>query len=302
MEVSASELLAYGEAGRIIRDEWRQYEEGAENLPIARGSLRCTFVLEPLAVDFLGMMMHSEMIKTVEILIQNNIWFSQLKRLRLELHQDLWDNELESKKAFGQLFTGLFDSTRHTNLYSSKPDSFQLDQLQLFSISTMAASDFVALASALTVNQTRVVEDKAVVKAVGPETDGDEQEIEVPGSILEHRVVDASEADLWPGDYVGHPVAFIQPSGPSTGQWAYGVGIRYDVSPSGTSLSVLVDGDVMPIKLQQPLRVIKSDPVTYALQVGATVSDMILNPTELLQQQDEVIAACRKRRGDIPSS
>ncbi|ETP00354.1 hypothetical protein F441_22226, partial [Phytophthora nicotianae CJ01A1] len=148
----------------------------------------------------------------------------------------------------------------------------------------------------------RVVEDKAVVKAVGPETDGDEQEIEVPGSILEHRVVDASEADLWPGDYVGHPVAFIQPSGPSTGQWAYGVVIRYDVSPSGTSLSVLVDGDVMPIKLQQPLRVIKADPVTYALQVGATVSDMILNPTELLQQQDEVIAACRKRRGDIPSS
>ncbi|ETI55773.1 hypothetical protein F443_01586 [Phytophthora nicotianae P1569] len=154
MEVSASELMAYGEAVRIIRDEWRQYEEGAENLPIARGSLRCTFVLEPLAVDFLGMMMHSEMIKTVEILLQNNIWFSQLKRLRLELHQDLWDNELESKKAFGQLFTGLFDSTRRTNLYSSKPDSFQLDQLQLFSISTMAASDFVALASALTVNQT----------------------------------------------------------------------------------------------------------------------------------------------------
>ncbi|KAF1786557.1 EGF-like domain, extracellular [Phytophthora cactorum] len=142
MEVSAKELLDYGEAERIIRDEWRQYVERPENQLVARGSLRCTFVLEPVVVDFL------------------------VKRLRLELHEELWDNELESKKALGQLFTGLFNRTRRTrelvtlrqrsvlDMHTSKPDPFQLDQLQLFCISTMPASDFVALASAMAVNRT----------------------------------------------------------------------------------------------------------------------------------------------------
>ncbi|KAG2784946.1 hypothetical protein Pcac1_g5642 [Phytophthora cactorum] len=169
MEVSAKELLDYGEAERIIRDEWRQYVERPENQLVARGSLRCTFVLEPVVVDFLGMTMDSRMIKTISNLMQNNICFSQVKRLRLELHEELWDNELESKKALGQLFTGLFNRTRRTrrtrklvtlrqrsvlDMYTSKPDPFQLDQLQLFCISTMPASDFVALASAMAVNRT----------------------------------------------------------------------------------------------------------------------------------------------------
>ncbi|KAG2961552.1 hypothetical protein PC121_g24809, partial [Phytophthora cactorum] len=169
MEVSAKELLDYGEAERIIRDEWRQYVERPENQLVARGSLRCTFVLEPVVVDFLGMTMDSRMIKTISNLMQNNICFSQVKRLRLELHEELWDDELESKKALGQLFTGLFNRTRRTrrtrelvtlrqrsvlDMYTSKPDPFQLDQLQLFCISTMPASDFVALASAMAVNRT----------------------------------------------------------------------------------------------------------------------------------------------------
>ncbi|KAF1772961.1 hypothetical protein GQ600_5838 [Phytophthora cactorum] len=89
MEVSAKELLDYGEAERIIRDEWRQYVERPENQLVARGSLRCTFVLEPVVVDFLGMTMDSRMIKTISNLMQNNICFSQVKRLRLELHEEL---------------------------------------------------------------------------------------------------------------------------------------------------------------------------------------------------------------------
>ncbi|KAE9019852.1 hypothetical protein PR002_g12686 [Phytophthora rubi] len=148
----------------------------------------------------------------------------------------------------------------------------------------------------------RVEGDKAVVCVVGPDSDSDEQEIKVPVSVLELRVVDSSEADLWPGDYVGHPVAFVQNIRPCTGQWAYGAATRYEVSTGGTSLSVVVGSDVISVRLQEPLQIIKADPITYALQVGATVSDMILNPKELLQQQNTVIAACRKRRGEIPAS
>ncbi|KAE8882707.1 hypothetical protein PF003_g33254 [Phytophthora fragariae] len=148
----------------------------------------------------------------------------------------------------------------------------------------------------------RVEGDKAVVCVVGPDSDSDEQEIEVPVSVLELRVVDSSEVDLWPGDYVGYPVVFVQNIGPCTGQWAYGAATRYEVSTGGTSLSVIVGSDVISVRLQEPLQIIKADPITYALQVGATVSDMILNPKELLQQQNTVIAACRKRRGEIPAS
>ncbi|KAF4046179.1 hypothetical protein GN244_ATG01406 [Phytophthora infestans] len=162
MEVSATELLAYKEAVRIIKDEWRQVKDE----PVARGSLRCTLVLEPLAVDLLGMAIHPNMIETINRLMQDNIWFSQVKRLRLELHKELWDKELASKKVFGQLFTGLFNHTRPTreleysdlrsklDLNTSTPDLWQLDTLQVFCATTLPASDFVALASAMATNQT----------------------------------------------------------------------------------------------------------------------------------------------------
>ncbi|EGZ30018.1 hypothetical protein PHYSODRAFT_374831, partial [Phytophthora sojae] len=102
------------------------------------------------------------------------------------------------------------------------------------------------------------------------------------------RVVDAAEAELWPGDYVGQPVAFVQPSGPSIGQWAYGVVIRYEMLAAGPSLSVLVGQEVTTVRLCEPLRIIKADPITYALQVGVTVTDMVLNAKELLVQQNAV--------------
>ncbi|KAG1706774.1 hypothetical protein DVH05_027627 [Phytophthora capsici] len=43
-----------------------------------------------------------------------------------------------------------------------------------------------------------------------------------------------------------------------------------------------------------------ADPVNYALQVGASVSDMLFNARELLQQPNIVCAACQKRRGPLP--
>ncbi|OWZ03287.1 hypothetical protein PHMEG_00025012 [Phytophthora megakarya] len=82
--------------------------------------------------------------------------------------------------------------------------------------------------------------------------------------------------------YIAHPGAFIHPSGPCVGQWAYGVVVRYEVKSQGTWLSVISGGQAVSVALAEPLRVIKADPITYALQIGATVSDMVLNPKELL--------------------
>ncbi|KAG4224318.1 hypothetical protein PC116_g27224 [Phytophthora cactorum] len=85
-------------------------------------------------------------------------------------------------------------------------------------------------------------------------------------------------------------------------RWAYGVVVRYEVNSQGASLSVLSGVESMSIQLIKPLQVIKADPITYALQVGGTVSDMILNPKELLHQLNSMIGACRKKRGDLPGS
>ncbi|POM72342.1 Hypothetical protein PHPALM_10954, partial [Phytophthora palmivora] len=140
------------------------------------------------------------------------------------------------------------------------------------------------------VRLVRVDDDTATVVVVGPDVDGNGQEVQLPLSTFELRKVDAEEATLWPGSYLAHPVAFGLPHGPCVGQWAYGVVVRYEVNTDGTWLSDLSD------------ELIKADPITYVLQIGATVSDMVLNPKELLQQQDTTIQACQKRKGDVLTS
>ncbi|KAG1699956.1 hypothetical protein DVH05_012393 [Phytophthora capsici] len=148
----------------------------------------------------------------------------------------------------------------------------------------------------------RVIAEEAVAQVVRPDSDEDGQEISVPISTFELRVVEAEEGQLWPGSYLAHPVAFVQPGGPRTGQWAYGVVLRYEVNSKGTWLSVLSGDETILVPLFEPIRIIKADPITYALQIGATVSDMTLNPKELLLQQDTVIGACCKKRGALPPS
>ncbi|POM75423.1 Hypothetical protein PHPALM_7478, partial [Phytophthora palmivora] len=145
-------------------------------------------------------------------------------------------------------------------------------------------------------------DDTATVVVVGPDVDGNGQIVQLPLSTFELRKVDAEEATLWPGSYLAHPVAFVLPHGPCVGQWAYGVVVRYEVNTDGTWLSVLSDERAISVALMEPLRVIKADPITYVLQIGATVSDMVLNPKELLQQQDKTIQACQKRKGDVLTS
>ncbi|KAF1783300.1 hypothetical protein GQ600_9614 [Phytophthora cactorum] len=99
--------------------------------------------------------------------------------------------------------------------------------------------------------------------------------------------------------YVAHTVAPARTAHRAVGLWGV---VRYEVNSQGASLSVLSGEESVSIQLIKPLQVIKADPITYALQVGGTVSDMILNPKELLHQQNSMIGACRKKRGDLPGS
>ncbi|ETO73617.1 hypothetical protein F444_10446 [Phytophthora nicotianae P1976] len=130
------------------------------------------------------------------------------------------------------------------------------------------------------VRVNRITGDAVCAAVMGPDSDEDEEEeISIPMETVARRVVDASEAKLWPGAYVSRLVAFVQPDGAKVGQWAYGVVTRYDA---------LVGKSVV-------------DPVNYALQIGEGTSDMVLNPQELLEQQNTAWVACKKRRGALPS-
>ncbi|ETM47245.1 hypothetical protein L914_08023 [Phytophthora nicotianae] len=70
----------------------------------------------------------------------------------------------------------------------------------------------------------------------------------------------------------------------------------------GPSLSILSGSDMVSVKLLAPPRLIKVDPINYALQVGSSTADMLLNARELLRQQDTMCVTCRKRRGPLPAS
>ncbi|RLN94760.1 hypothetical protein BBJ28_00005286 [Nothophytophthora sp. Chile5] len=147
----------------------------------------------------------------------------------------------------------------------------------------------------------RVEGKTAIVRVVGPDTD-DAHEIEIPAATLTARVVGQSESELWPGSYVGHPVAFIHPLGTSTGQWAYGVVTGYSLQHDGSQLSIISGSDAVMVSLVDPSRIIKVDPTNYVLQTGGSTNAMVLNPLELLQQQNVVCKACRKRRSSIPAA
>ncbi|KAG7377027.1 hypothetical protein PHYPSEUDO_012272 [Phytophthora pseudosyringae] len=111
-----------------------------------------------------------------------------------------------------------------------------------------------ALSAFSCVRVTNIVGDTATVRVVGPDSANDGDDFDLPWSV--HRTV-----GLW-------------------------VATRYEIKADGPQLSVLMGHDIVGVKLSEPLRVIKADPLMYALQVGSTVSDMILNPKELLLQQD----------------
>ncbi|ETN01507.1 hypothetical protein PPTG_17230 [Phytophthora nicotianae INRA-310] len=54
------------------------------------------------------------------------------------------------------------------------------------------------------------------------------------------------------------------------------------------------------LRLDTATKIIKVDVLNYALQTGAGVNTTAVTPTELLAQQNKIIAACHRRRSGLP--
>ncbi|EGZ05623.1 hypothetical protein PHYSODRAFT_342413 [Phytophthora sojae] len=72
-----------------------------------------------------------------------------------------------------------------------------------------------------------VGETTARLSLVDPDGADEEFAEEVSLDVLRRRAVSQEESELWPGSYVGHPIAFIQPDGPTMDQWAFGLVTGY---------------------------------------------------------------------------
>ncbi|KAJ8523768.1 hypothetical protein ON010_g17350 [Phytophthora cinnamomi] len=120
----------------------------------------------------------------------------------------------------------------------------------------------------------------AVVKKAGPDAGDSEPELEVKVSVLRHRIVEPTESELWPGSYVGQPIAFIQTTGVACDKWAYGLATGYSMEGSLAQLNVHQDGHALHIRLLSTPTVTAVDRLNYALQTGASVNGSILNALE----------------------
>ncbi|KAE8985848.1 hypothetical protein PF004_g20312 [Phytophthora fragariae] len=142
----------------------------------------------------------------------------------------------------------------------------------------------------------------ALVKKTGPDANDEEPEFEVKLAVLRHRIVGSIESDLWPGSYVGHPIAFIQPAGVAVDQWAYGLVTGYTMQSKVAQLHVLHNEGALRIRLISTSTVIAVDRLNYALRTEAFVNSAVLNALELLDKQNQVIVACGKSRSGLPTS
>lgn len=137
----------------------------------------------------------------------------------------------------------------------------------------------------------------ATVAMVGPDAaDDDGEEFTLEIATLQCRAALEDESSLWPGTYVGHPVAFVPSSGPHMDMWSYGVVTGYTHHESSTSLNVATEDRTLTLQLSDTTPLIKVDCLSHALQTGANTNVVALNATELLELQDEVCAIGAKRQ------
>ncbi|ETP19849.1 hypothetical protein F441_06302 [Phytophthora nicotianae CJ01A1] len=110
------------------------------------------------------------------------------------------------------------------------------------------------------------------------------------------KTATVKEAELWPGSYVGHPIAFAQSGDETSNLWGYGLVSGYSMEDNGPVLHVRLDKQTQRIPLTDTQSVIAVDRLNYALRTGATINSMTLNALELLDKQNEIIVACGKSR------
>ncbi|KAE9248856.1 hypothetical protein PF004_g3657 [Phytophthora fragariae] len=101
---------------------------------------------------------------------------------------------------------------------------------------------------------------------------------------------------------VGHPNAFVQPVGEQCDQWAYRLVTGYKMQAGSALLHVRFETQVLRITLADSQSVIAVDRLNYALRTGSGVNVTVLNALELLDRQNDVIAACGKSRSGLPAS
>jgi hypothetical protein len=142
----------------------------------------------------------------------------------------------------------------------------------------------------------------AIVRKTGPDASQDSPEFDVKVSILRHRVVESTESDLWPGSYVGHPIAFVQPAGPTSDQWEYGLVTGYGMHGNDAYLHVLHGTVATRVRLTSSSAVIAVDRLNYALRTGASINATVVNAHELLDKQNQVIVVCGKSRSGLPAT
>ncbi|ETN10476.1 hypothetical protein PPTG_10607 [Phytophthora nicotianae INRA-310] len=114
----------------------------------------------------------------------------------------------------------------------------------------------------------RVQGNSAIVRKTGPDTSDDGPEFDVKLAVLRHRIVESVEAELWPGSYVGHPIAFVQSAGDSSDQWAYGLVTGYSMQDHTAQLHVRHEAQTLCVQLHSTSTVIAVDRLNYAHQTG----------------------------------
>lgn len=129
-------------------------------------------------------------------------------------------------------------------------------------------------------------ETQAVVKKTGLDASDEEPEFDVKVAVLRYRIVEPTESELWPGYYVGHSIAFVQPAGDSSDQWAYGLVTGYTRQSQLVQLHVRHDTQTPYIRLFSTYTVIAVDRLNCALRTGASVNSTVLNALELLEKQN----------------
>ncbi|KAG7381438.1 hypothetical protein PHYPSEUDO_006016 [Phytophthora pseudosyringae] len=159
------ELLAIQRAERAVREEWDSYNRRLNRDEVECGPLRCTFVLEPLLADFGDNRITSRTADTVQRVVAENMWCSQLY-LWVSIDREPMTNARATTIVLGQIMASLFDRTRrspelaNTNYHYKLTDSRHiLRPLQLGSINfeceaALRPCDFAPMHSAMVVNQT----------------------------------------------------------------------------------------------------------------------------------------------------
>ncbi|KAE9207491.1 hypothetical protein PF005_g12583 [Phytophthora fragariae] len=108
-EMSSESLEMIQRAEEINRLHWAKYEQSSNFHEVAAGSIRCTFVLEPLMADFNDHLITREVVEEVELMVRENVWFSQLSLWLTVDHEPRVDEPI-SATIFGKLLARVFDT------------------------------------------------------------------------------------------------------------------------------------------------------------------------------------------------